>query len=52
MNSLLYTFTALLGAACLALPAFSAPAAALPPTSGIRMTGMRGMKPSRSGTGP
>lgn len=27
MNSLLYTFTALLGAACLALPAFSAPAA-------------------------
>ncbi|XBD75483.1 hypothetical protein ABFY27_05970 [Akkermansia massiliensis] len=32
MNSLLYTFTALLGAACLALPAFSAPAAALPAT--------------------
>lgn len=32
MNSLLYKFTALLGAACLALPAFSAPAAALPAT--------------------
>lgn len=32
MNSVLYMFTVLLGAACLALPASSAPAPALPPT--------------------